>query len=757
MKKTLTLLALLMIAGPQAMADTTAPREVWWNGVTHDPTTRKMEGAITTYKYNTYPGVNSDSGMCWVASACNLIAWWQDRVEENGALIIPEGTPRDYKIFDVERTLWNNTSGGYQGYAIQTWLTGSSKLNLAQSDATQAGLNFAGYYPRLAGADLGMYNYSNKRGVNPKTAAQYPNDYSHYEYTMIQTYWFLPSNKDVDNPEKTRYQWASETIVEFMEDDWAVGWATSTHAMTVYGVELDEKGLITKFFNSDNNYSSAGYDCYTELSISMGDEGSMLTGYQGSAPTLANICALRSTGIRFLDYDVRVGKNLVDDNEFLFSHYCNLIVDGEDDYKLQYDLRDASVKGSPVDAKKVEQYTEDEGFGLVSYHERFTDEVVTTGDMLLRGGKVTLVNCAEDRVELDGGGKVAGVIRFQDSVVKGTTDTKQEADRTLKVDRTDTIAKEINLSATKGTNTLEVTGSNTATFGKLTGEGNLDKTGTGTAKVTDAVELQGEIHVKEGDFIFGKDVELTGNTKLTVSDGAHVQGAEGQDITLTITSGVQVNDGVLALTTTVKTGATLKGSGTFAAVTVDGGTLIVGNSPGRQTYTEALTVNMGDIIFSVDGWNTAANGEKFGWGSGTYSNIVMGEGGALTLNEGAIVNFAVGGDALANLLGGEGSFSMDIATGIGNTDVFTSAFLQHLALQTKFYVATEDGADTANNAGLNAGADLTARIYNLAYSFKDGGVLSLSGSFEQQVVPEPATGTLSLLALAGLAARRRRK
>lgn len=42
---------------------------------------------------------------------------------------------------------------------------------------------------------------------------------------------------------------------------------------------------------------------------------------------------------------------------------------------------------------------------------------------------------------------------------------------------------------------------------------------------------------------------------------------------------------------------------------------------------------MGDIIFSVDGWNTAANGEKFGWGSGTYSNIVMGEGGALTLNE----------------------------------------------------------------------------------------------------------------------------
>lgn len=751
MKKPLTLLALLMIAGPQAMADTTAPREVWWNGVTHDPTTRKMEGAITTYKYNTYPGVNSDSGMCWVASACNLLAWWQDRVEENGALIIPEGTPRDYKIFDVERTLWNNTSGGYQGYAIQTWLTGSSKLNLAQSDATQAGLNFAGYYPRLAGAGLGMYNYSNNKGVNPKTAAQYPNDYSHYEYTMIQTYSFLPSNKDVDNPEKTRYQWASETIVEFMEDDWAVGWATSTHAMTVYGVELDEKGLITKFFNSDNNYSSAGYDCYTELSISMGTDpknyGSILTGYQGSAPTLANICALRSTGIRFLDYDVRVGKNLVDDKEFLFSHYCNLIVDGDEDYKLQYDLRDASVDGSPVDAKKVEPYTVDEGYGFTSYHERFTDEVVTTGDMLLRGGKVTLVNCDEDRVKLDGGGKVAGVIRFQDSVVKGTTNTIQEADRTLKVDRTDTIAKEINLSATKGTNTLEVTGSNTATFGKLTGEGNLDKTGTGTAKVTDAVELLGEISVKVGDFIFGKNVVLTGNTRLTVSDGAHVQGAEGQDITLTITSGVQVNDGVLALTTTVKTGATLKGSGTFAAVTVDGGTLIVGNSPGHQDYEGALTLNSGKIVFCASGLENASAGDNTGWASETYSTINMGGQDLLIDPNGEIV-VSLGGALLEELAELTGDFSMTLATEVGNTQNFDGATLLRLAGQTTFSATDELAAKGA--------IDPSSYIGNLAYALQ-GSNLVLTGTLNGGNVPEPTTGSLSLLALAGLCSRRRRK
>lgn len=732
MKKTLTLLALLMIAGPQAMADTTAPREVWWNGVTHDPTTRKMEGAITTYKYNTYPGVNSDSGMCWVASACNLLAWWQDRVEENGALIIPEGTPRDYKIFDVERTLWNNTSGGYQGYAIQTWLTGSSKLNLAQTDATQAGLNFAGYYPRLAGADLGMYNYSNKRGVNPKTAAQYPNDYSHYEYTMIQTYWFLPSNKDVDNPEKTRYQWASETIVEFMEDDWAVGWATSTHAMTVYGVELDEKGLITKFFNSDNNYSSAGYDCYTELSISMGDEGSMLTSYQGSAPTLANICAIRTTGIRFLDYDVRINSEVQED---VFSHYCNLVVDDGVSFDLKYDLRDANKEGSPIDPT-LTTYNED---GSVKSTEK-----VSTGNIRLMDGTVTLVDATGDTAKFDKGGSVEGVFSFERSDKAGS-----EAVRKISVKRDGAAVGELAVKTTEGTNTVDVAEDKKLTIGKLTGEGNLDKTGKGAAKVTDAVELQGEIRVKEGDFIFGKNVVLTGNTRLTVSDGAHVQGAEGQDITLTITSGVQVNDGVLALTTTVKTGATLKGSGTFAAVTVDGGTLIVGNSPGHQDYEGALTLNSGKLVFCVSGFEEASAGDNTGWDSGTYSTINM-RGNEFVVNENGEIVIALSADAANSLTTANGTLELILATGLQTG--FTEEQLAALAEQTSFELSVEEGA------GSGAKGLSTLNAPKFSYKMVDDALVLTTGvSGGSPAVPEPATGTLSLLALTGLCARRRRK
>ncbi len=278
-------------------------------------------------------------------------------------------------------------------------------------------------------------------------------------------------------------------------------------------------------------------------------------------------------------------------------------------------------------------------------------------------------------------------------VFTGETDKS----RTLSVQTDGLTLSNVKVDATTGTNTLEVAEGKAVTISSMSGEGTLVKTGDGTL-------------VNGGTL---------GNIKLQ----------EG----------------------------TLKGSGTFADVIVNGGTLIVGNSPGQQTYTEALTVNMGDIVFSVDGWKIAADSEHFGWNSGTYSNIMLGEGVALTLGEGANVKFAVGGEALATLLSGKGGFSMDIAAGIGNEEVFTSDLLQQLALQTKFYVTTENGAGITTNGGLSAGADLTARIYNLAYNLKDGGVLSVSGSFNQQVIPEPATGTLSLLALAGLCMRRRRK
>lgn len=165
--------------------------------------------------------------------------------------------------------------------------------------------------------------------------------------------------------------------------------------------------------------------------------------------------AIRTQGIQFDTYELTFDG--VED-ERLFSHYLNVTYDGGE-HTLQYDLRNAKDDESPVTAKNA------------------AGELISTGDITLKDGKLSLIACAEGREAVDGGGKTSGTITFE---------AKEGATRTLSVQHTDTIAKEIKINAADG-NTLEVTEGNTATFGQLTGEGNLDKTGKGTAEVTTAV------------------------------------------------------------------------------------------------------------------------------------------------------------------------------------------------------------------------------------------------------------------------------
>lgn len=100
MKKMLILLAL-----PGSMSNGRLHAEAYrWKGLSHAPETQHMTDAGISYKHNsmgTKPGDTPCYNMCWVASASNVIAWWQDQGEENCALIIPENTREDEK----ERTL----------------------------------------------------------------------------------------------------------------------------------------------------------------------------------------------------------------------------------------------------------------------------------------------------------------------------------------------------------------------------------------------------------------------------------------------------------------------------------------------------------------------------------------------------------------------------------------------------------------------------------------------------------------------------
>ena len=297
----------------------------------------------------------------------------------------------------------------------------------------------------------------------------------------------------------------------------------------------------------------------------------------------------------------------------------------------------------------------------------------------------------------DGTATIAEGGSLQGSVV--FSDAAGEADRKLAVTRDGLAVGKLVVNATEGGNELEISAGKTMTLTSMEGEGVLALTGEGTL----------------------------------------VNG--GQLGNIVLESGV------------------LKGSGTFEDVTVDGGTLIVGSSPGRQEYLGDLTVNVGEVVFSVDGWDTPATGDNCGWASGTYSNIAM-DGGSLTLGNGGTLEFALGGGAVAALLENPGTeFKLTIATGFGNGNEFTSELLLQLAQQTIFTYSTEEGAFTDTRPQLQDGETLNTHITGLQYELVDNTKLCVSGVYWRDVppVPEPTTSTLSLLALAALAARRRKK
>lgn len=261
--------------------------------------------------------------------------------------------------------------------------------------------------------------------------------------------------------------------------------------------------------------------------------------------------------------------------------------------------------------------------------------------------------------------------------------------------------------------------------GTLEGKGSMVKTGGGTMTHDgEASTVQGRVEIREGRF------ENTGNlvaSQIEVS-GGHL---ENQG---TI-SHVELSAGKLS------------GCGVFDGLTMKGGVLVIGNSPGFQQYTDDLVAEGGELVFSVSGLENAATAESESWVSETYSQIDMG-GYELSLGDDTTLTIALGGSLLENL---EGEFNMQLFDNVGNIEDFTHDMLTLMLENTRFVVTTEAEGLCGN---WEAGADLSLWVQGVQYRVEDSDIV-LSGRFG--AIPEPATTTLSLLALAALAARRRRK
>lgn len=271
----------------------------------------------------------------------------------------------------------------------------------------------------------------------------------------------------------------------------------------------------------------------------------------------------------------------------------------------------------------------------------------------------------------------------------------------------------------------------------------------------------------------GHSMQTVSGETSTVNDTTRVSvGSDGVEGTLTVVedstlqnhgtvssdkvvvNGTMDNNGTISAATTVN--GTLKGSGVMAATTIaETATLIVGNSPGYSTFTDALTVQSGaSVVFSVAGLATPASlTDGKGWESHTYSQIVMENGAAVTLCDGVNITIAFGGDELCSALTPlheeqlHNNFELVLIKG----GVAPSLDLVSLMDHTSFVISDEAGALPL----VLTGQSWVLNVSNAEYFVNDGNLV-LRGSMGIARTPEPATATLSLLAMAALAARSKR-
>ena len=289
--------------------------------------------------------------------------------------------------------------------------------------------------------------------------------------------------------------------------------------------------------------------------------------------------------------------------------------------------------------------------------------------------------------------------------------------------------------------------------------------------------------VAEETAFFNKDFNLDIQNKdsigtlTVVTDSELVNESDEIKARITVQNGaVLSNKGVLCFDTVVEKGGTLKGAGTIATTTVNGN-LVVGNSPGLLTATGDITLVadfdsippiISNTTFSVAGLEFPASEELEGWDSVTYSRISLQEGAALVLQSGVQFTIEFGGENLLgsclpggqdkpitlNLLLAEGSVTLpqDYVGEMTEYGLDVTSLID-----TVFRVTTDvaAGQGVADNMYVN----FKEGDYHYYVNRDEGGTynLTLRGNGTITRVPEPATGTLGLLALCALVGRRPRK
>ena len=299
---------------------------------------------------------------------------------------------------------------------------------------------------------------------------------------------------------------------------------------------------------------------------------------------------------------------------------------------------------------------------------------------------------------------------------------------------------------------------NGSTLGKLVAKDGAHVVLEGSASSTvkaDSVQLEAsKLTVKNMNAAVSGKTTIDSGATLTVADATY--NTKSMEVK---SRGTLVNDNgtISSSGAIVVNGGIVQGSGTFSAITLNSGKLLVNNSSGQMNFTGDLVLGDGEIRFSVDGFVEAVVPDH--WKNSVCSSVNMG-GQDFIFNSDSVLSVGFGGNT-RDVLAAAGetetlTFSLTLVQNVGNVSFFTEEVLKAMLENTQLRLTSDSRAISMN------GEDITRYAHNLKYSIETGNLsgtcnIVLSGSLSRvDVVPEPTTATLSLLALVGLALRRRR-
>ena len=558
-------------------------------------------------------------------------------------------------------------------------------------------------------------------------------------------------------------------------------------------INIDEQSLIRNahFVHNGNNSAKNGYLADNAVLLAEGgtysyNEGQLTLHLDGEAPTVGKLeltqpeagGSLSISGFK----EMMMGTYFVREGEVTYTH-----IKGANDQVLKkIAIGNDGVKD--VEGKELNHMLVlDNAWTDENWSGRGLDEQVTIvsasdhAKVLLSDGVVlnasqTAIKGEANELHVTG----AGTVLMNDA----SKLSQLAGDATMKVDTTTTFYSEAKMTGAlkvgvkegESSTTLTVTDAGTiASFSSvnlaenttlanevaaghddsikaLSGSGTLDKTGEGTLAISgDSSEFAGSVNIGSGTLEVQNNMNantLSGSGKLakTGTGDMTVKNASG------FTGDIEAIQGTLELEGVALTGAKTQKISVSTGATVN----LVGMGEGVDGATIELSIDVGTFgVYSgtdagesnVTGLTLAAGG-KIVIGSSKEANVL--EANLVTL-KGSILDFTSGGQLTmgCDLNVQDGTI---VLLAEEKFDGLKNGTLDSVTLFNGIDNTSMDAANLIICRGAEAGAEtLTAQV-DFQTDGEGHGTLSVTTN-----VPEPTTGTLSLLALAGLCARRRRK